>query len=221
MDTLGAAAAAMAHDINNLMTVVSGNAELLAAGALGEREALRVQHITWAADNAARLTSQALSVSAHHTRGEEYVDLADALRDIDRFLLNVVQKGVDVRLDYGHGAWRVRIDVNELNLAILNLIKNASDASLPGGQIVVGIRSGRDTASATVEIVIADDGCGMSSDVLARATEPFFTTKEAGRGTGLGLPAVAAFCEKSGGRLAIETEQDKGTTIRLVFPRAT
>ena len=109
-----------------------------------------------------------------------------------------------------------RLDVGQLQLALINLVRNASDATLQGGRIIVGSRP---CISDGVEIHVYDDGAGMSPEIAARAIEPFFTTKAIGKGTGLGLSVVAGFCEQSGGRMVIETAPGEGTTVRLLFPQ--
>ena len=114
-----------------------------------------------------------------------------------------------------------RIDPGQMELALLNLVRNAADAIPQGGRIVVSTRLRRYddvTGAAAVEIAVSDTGVGMAPEVVRRATEPFFTTKERGKGTGLGLSMVNGFAEQSDGRMEIESVPGAGTTVRLVFP---
>jgi signal transduction histidine kinase len=103
-------------------------------------------------------------------------------------------------------------------VALLNLVRNATDASPAGGTVRVSTRRG--TEAGFVEIGVADEGDGMSADVVSRAAEPFFTTKAHGKGTGLGLSMVAGFCQQSGGAMRIESDRGCGTVVRLVLPEA-
>lgn len=123
--------------------------------------------------------------------------------------------------------WPVRIDVAELELAVINLAVNARDAMPAGGRFTVGARNvtlrredGFPLTGDFVQISLDDTGIGMAPDVLARAFEPLFTTKGQGMGTGLGLPQVFAFCERSGGLATIDSAVGAGTSVRLYLPRA-
>ena len=116
------------------------------------------------------------------------------------------------------GSLPVRLDVGQLELSLINLVRNASDASSPGKGIVVTTERASVDGRQWVEVAVADEGSGMPAEVAARATEPFFTTKEHGKGTGLGLSMVWGFVQQSGGRFLIESKPDAGTTVRLLFP---
>jgi signal transduction histidine kinase len=117
------------------------------------------------------------------------------------------------------------IDVGQLEMALINLVRNAADAAGGSGCITVSTRAvaaGPDGLPdrPAVEIAVADTGSGMSPALLARITEPFFTTKEKGKGTGLGLSMVQGFVGQAGGVMRIDSTEGQGTTIRLLFPRA-
>lgn len=120
--------------------------------------------------------------------------------------------------ELGEGPLLVRLDPEQLELSLINLVRNAADAMSDGG--IVTITTGATPSSSWVEVAVADTGVGIPPEVIERVTEPFFTTKATGRGTGLGLAVVRTFVEQVGGTLKIDTAPGKGTTVRLCFPRA-
>jgi signal transduction histidine kinase len=220
MDTLGSLAAGIAHEVNNLMTVIVGNTDRLLAADLEPKQLERLQRIDWAARETGKLTQQMLSFAGKQTLSIEAVDLNEVLRRLDRLLIQVAASGRRVVVAPQGEPIMARVDVGQLQLALINLVRNASDASTDGDQIIVGSRSGIQAEEAVAEIFVRDVGSGMPPAIAAKATEPFFTTKAMGKGTGLGLSVVAGFCQQSGGNLFIETAEGQGTTVRLVFPQA-
>ena len=219
MDTLGAMAAGVAHEFNNLMTIVLANAEAAGRESLTPRQAERLDRVSWAARTAGRLTQQMLAFSGRHVLQAERLDLNAVLRDSDRLLAQVARSGTPTSLLLSPGTLPAMIDRGQLELAMINLVRNASDASHSGGPILIQTRQAQLDGAAAVEVAVIDHGTGMTPELAARAVEPFFTTKEPGSGTGLGLSMVAGFAEQSLGRMAVETAPGQGTTIRLVFPR--
>lgn len=220
MDTLGSMAAGLAHEINNLMTVVIGNAENLRSAVAAGRETERLERIEWAARATGTLTKQMLSFAGRHGLQSDKVDLNGIMRGLDLLLGQVASSKFRLRLELTGAPLLVSLDVGQLELALINLVKNATEAS-PGGQAITIATTTRDENGVPfAEVSIADCGSGMSPEVAAKATDPFFTTKEHGKGTGLGLSMVAGFCRESGGQMAIETKLGHGTTIRMKFPLA-
>jgi CheY-like chemotaxis protein len=135
---------------------------------------------------------------------------------------------VSLVIDIGVEIWPMRVDVAELELALINVAVNARDAMPNGGRFTVRATNiqfrhedGFPLTGDFVQLSLEDTGVGMAPDVLARAFEPLFTTKPKGMGTGLGLPQVFAFCERSGGLAAIDSAVGAGTSVRLYLPRAT
>ena len=218
MDSLGSMAAGLAHEINNLMTVVVGNVESLRKAVLEERLAKRLEHIEWAARATGKLTRQMLSFAGRHGLQARTVDLNDVVRGLELLLGQIASSRLCLSLEQGPTPLLVAVDLGQIELALINLVKNAVDASPTGNPITIATAASRDGGAASAEIAVVDEGAGMSAEVQARALDPFFTTKEPGKGTGLGLSMVAGFCQESGGRLAIESEPDKGTKVRMVFP---
>jgi PAS domain S-box-containing protein len=222
MEALGAMASGMAHEFNNLMTVVIASLERAAEEPDDARRSRQIGRATWGAQRAARLTSQMLSFARRQFHDNKLVELSDLLRDFDNILDQMAGDGIRVTLDLPPEPLLVEIDAGQMELALLNLIRNAADAMPKGGEIIIRARareSASDDGTQAVEIAVIDAGSGMAEAVAQRATEPFFTTKERGKGTGLGLSMVSGFVEQSGGKLHIDTTPGMGTAIRMIFPR--
>ena len=221
MEALGALASGMAHEFNNLMTVVLASLERAADEPDDAKRSQQIGRANWGAQSAARLTSQLLSFARRQFHDNEVRDIGALLRDFDKILDQVAGAGIRVTLNLPAKPLLTEIDAGQLEMALLNLVRNAADASRAGGEIILRARpcpSGTSASAQELEIAVIDHGCGMPEDVARRATEPFFTTKE-GQGTGLGLSMVSGFVAQSGGRLEIDSEPGSGTTIRMIFPR--
>ena len=223
LETLGAMASSLAHEFNNLMTVVLGNLERLETERDPARRTRQVDRARWGAQRAARLTDQMLSFARRQFHDNQVLDINETIAHCDAILDQMAGSGSTVRLDLAPEPLAASLDANQLEMALLNLVRNAADASTPGSDIVISTRKRSSEAAHAgreVEVAVKDHGTGMDADVLRRATEPFFTTKALGKGTGLGLSMVKGFTEQSKGRLEIESQTGSGTTIRLVFPTA-
>jgi signal transduction histidine kinase len=149
----------------------------------------------------------------------DIVDLNHVLGGLDRLLMQVAASKIEVETSLHNEAVLARVDIGQLELALINLVKNASDASPERTRIIVATSVREEGGENIAEVSVADEGSGMPPEVLAKATEPFFTTKAPGKGTGLGLSMVAGFCRQSNGRMLIETQEGQGTTIRMAFPQ--
>jgi PAS domain S-box-containing protein len=215
METLGTMASGMAHEFNNLMTIVLASLERAEDEADAARRAKQIARATWGAQRAARLTSQMLSFARRQFHDNKTLDVGELLREFDNILDQMAGDGVRVTLDIPPEPLVAAFDAGQMELALLNLVRNAADAMPKGGEIIIRARS----CTEGIAITVIDSGMGMAAEVAQRATEPFFTTKERGKGTGLGLSMVNGFVEQSGGRLDIETTPGMGTAVRLVFPR--
>ncbi len=222
LETLGSMASGVAHEFNNLMTVVLGSlAQLerqLDADGPGRQ---RLDRAKWAAQQAGRLTQQMLSFARRQFHDNHALDLNQLLGDFDSILRQMAGIGVDLTLRLAPGPVLVELDAGQLEMALLNLVRNASDAMPQGGPLVIETRTpaaADASAPATVEIVVRDQGAGMSPETVQRAVDPFFTTKPKGAGTGLGLSMVNGFVAQSGGRMSIVSSPGRGTAITLAFP---
>jgi len=228
LESMGALASGVAHEFNNLLTVVLGSLERAAAHTVDENQKRYLERANWGAKRAGQLAGELLSLARRQVNEDRTIDLNQVVRDFEGTLAQIVPQGVQVRLDLAPTPVHVRLDPSQLELVLLNLIRNAADAMPGGGQVSMTTRvfSGPEAASVlngheVVELVVADTGQGMPPEVMERATELFFTTKAAGKGTGLGLFLALEFVDKSGGRLTIDSKMGQGTKMRLAFPRAT
>jgi signal transduction histidine kinase len=216
------AAQACAHDLGNLLAVIDGGLRLLDVKTDAEDRALIVERLHRAVERGAALSRKLLGGahsdeegSCHPPSGhEQIIDMSDLL---DRTL----RADVVVESDIDPSLRPFRVDPEQLQLALLNLCKNASDAMPVGGTISITARNMcARPGSSWVEIAVADDGVGMQPDVLSRMFEPYFTTKGPGKGMGVGLAEVKRFVERSGGMVVAESTENSGTTVRLFFPCA-
>jgi signal transduction histidine kinase len=214
------AAQVYAHDLGNLLAVIDGGLRLLDVKTDAEDRALIVARLHRAVERGAALSRKLLEGSPageerlrHEPLGREHiVDVSDLL---DRTL----HSDVVVNTDIDPSLRRFRADPEQLHLALLNLCKNASDAMPVGGTISITARNLRARPGFSwVEIAVADDGVGMQKDALSRMFEPYFKTKEPGKGTGLGLAEVKRFVERSGGMVVARSVENEGTTISMFFP---
>lgn len=224
LDAVGAMASGVAHEFNNLMTVVVSSVERATAAVVDERQRAQLHRADQAARRAGRLTQQMLSFAQRQHLDARPVDVAALVRDLDSILPRVAGEGVRVELDLPRDPAPATLDRGQFEGALIALVRNAAEAMPDGGRVRVGVREYRSWDAAEgqtgrfwVELHVADEGEGMPPEVARRATEPFFTTKATG--TGLGLPMVHGFAEQSGGRLVIETTPGRGTTVRVVLPR--
>ncbi len=223
LETLGSMASNVAHEFNNLMTIVLGNLEQLEREQDGDRRLRQIERASWGAQRASKLTHQMLSFSRRQFHDDRTLDLGEALSGCDAILDQMAGSAGRVRLHLARERLAASLDASQLEMALLNLVRNAADAAHDaGGEIEISTRARlleERGSQEAVEVAVRDTGIGMSPDIARRATEPFFTTKEVGRGTGLGLSMVKGFVEQSGGKLELETRPGEGTTIRMVFPR--
>jgi signal transduction histidine kinase len=229
LEAIGQLTGGIAHDFNNLLTVVSANAELLSASARTEAIRRRAIAILRASTRGARLTRQLLAFSRRQTLRPETVDLRERTAELAEMLSRSLQENIEIKVDLPDQLWPVLVDLAEFELAVLNIAVNARDAMPDGGEFRVaaenvpyapGEAALELLAGDFVAVRLSDTGSGMASEVLARAFEPYFTTKDIGAGSGLGLSQVYGFAKQSGGEAAIASEPGRGTTVTLYLPRA-
>ena len=230
LESIGQLTGGIAHDFNNLLTAVIGSLELLKKHmpANDNRAHALLDNALHGAERGSALTQRMLAFARRQDLNMKAVGLHALLNGmldmLDRSL------GPEVRLvtDVDGALPPVHTDVNQLETALLNLALNARDAMSGGGTIRIAARVLADETESQdalppgryVAIAVSDEGHGMDKATLARAAEPFFTTKGVGKGTGLGLSMVHGLCEQSGGRLRIQSEHGKGTTVTMILPIA-
>jgi signal transduction histidine kinase/ActR/RegA family two-component response regulator len=225
IEAIGQLTGGVAHDFNNLLMVISGGLEMLDRQADPARRKRLMDGMRQAAERGSGLTRQLLAFSRRQELKPQTVDLARQIGGMRELLDRSLRGDVHVVIDLSPDLWPVEVDASELELVVLNLAVNARDAMPKGGTIKITAENEAASAEASgqgdfVRLVIADDGCGMTPEVQARVFEPFFTTKDIGKGSGLGLAQVHGFAQQSGGKIEIESEVGKGTTISLLLPRS-
>jgi PAS domain S-box-containing protein len=235
MEAVGQLTGGIAHDFNNLLTTIMASLELLEQRSQMDAMAQRLSGTALeGARRAARLTSQLLSFSRRSRLAPESLDPQATVQGIAQLLAQTA--GPPIRLSIAMTAaapWAIMADRNQLEAAVLNLVINARDAIAGEGSIRIGFENRSiDPGEAAalrpdpinpgdyVAITVSDTGAGMGQDILERATEPFFTTKAPGAGTGLGLSQTYGFTTQSGGTLLLHSEPGAGTTVEILLPRA-
>jgi PAS domain S-box-containing protein len=229
MEALGQLTGGVAHDFNNLLMIVSGFIPRLKERALGDARALEAaQAIEIAAQRGASLTRQLLSFSRRQPVNPVAIRVADRIEALRPLLAGTVGPLISLRIEAAADTWPLKVDANEFELALLNLVLNARDAIVKDGTIVLSARNvmlrGNETpeklAGDFVAVAVADSGHGIPPDILSKVFDPFFTTKQADKGTGLGLSQVHGFTHQSGGTATIDSTPDKGTVVTLYLPRS-
>ncbi|MEN8512170.1 response regulator [Burkholderia sp. RS02] len=226
MQALGNLVGSVAHDFNNLLMIISSNVQIARRRGVQHLDK-ELGAIERALKNGQSLTRQLLGVARKQPLHNETIDIGQWVGTCRELLKTSLGSKSSLVVAIEPGVWPIRVDVAELELAVINLAVNARDAMATGGRFTVGARNvtlrredGFPLTGDFVQISLDDTGSGMAPDVLARAFEPLFTTKAQGMGTGLGLPQVFAFCERSGGLATIDSAVGAGTSVRLYLPRA-
>ena len=233
MQALGELTGGVAHDFNNLLTVIAGNLDLLQAKTAHQPELNRyIAAASRGADRGTTLTRQLLAFGRRQALDPRATDLNTVANEIARDMLRrSLGERVDVKIVESAGLWPAFVDRSQLENAILNLALNARDAMSGGGKLTIEMANvtlderyaeanEEVTPGQYVMIAVSDTGIGMPPEVAARAFEPFYTTKEEGVGSGLGLAMVHGFAKQSKGHVKIYSEPGHGTTIKLYLPRS-
>ncbi|MHC2625778.1 PAS domain S-box-containing protein [Bradyrhizobium huanghuaihaiense] len=232
MEAVGQLTGGIAHEFNNMLTVITGTIEIL-ADAVKDNPPLATitKLISEAADRGAALTSSLLSFARKQALQPAEIDVNELLEELAKLLLATFDKKIEIVTKLDANAWLAFADRGQLSSALLNLAINARDAMLGGGRltlttrnVVFGVREavavGAGYAGDYVEIEIADTGTGIARAILERIFDPFFSTKEVGKGTGLGLSMVFGFVKQSGGGIKVGSEEGRGTTFTIYLPKA-
>jgi signal transduction histidine kinase/CheY-like chemotaxis protein len=230
MEALGQLTGGVAHDFNNLLMAVLGNLALLRKRVPPDPRLTRLlDGAQQGAERGAALTSRMLAFARRQELRPSPTDLAALVRGMATLLERSAGPQVRVALDLPDSLPPALVDANQLELALLNLVVNARDAMPGGGEIRLRIDTATTPAADApdgiaagdyLRIVLEDTGAGMDAATLARATEPFFTTKGVGKGSGLGLSMVHGLAQQSGGGLGLASRPGAGTSVALWLPRA-
>ncbi len=228
MDAIGQLTGGIAHDFNNILSVISGNLEMVAAHDLPPAARRAIARAQDAAVRAARITQRLLAFARKQPLNKQPVDLNKALADMSELLQRTIGEAVDIRMRLTRDLGTVDTDIDQFETAILNLVVNSRDAMPSGGVITIeteGVQFHDEPGSPQeaapgdyIRVSVSDTGVGMSPEVRARAIEPFYTTKEVGAGTGLGLSMVYGFMKQIGGHAQLYSEPGRGTRVSLFFP---
>lgn len=230
MEALGQLTGGVAHDFNNLLTVIVGSLEMLDSNGVDADRKVLIAQAQEAAEFAAQLTKRLLAFARRQSLEPRIVDVNDLVLGMTGLLRRTLGEQIQISTVLENRVWRTRADPGQLENALLNLAINARDAMPDGGSLTIETanREFDDTATETrpdlnpgryVMLTVTDSGGGMSAEIRRRAIEPFFTTKEPGAGTGLGLSMIFGFAKQSGGHLEIYSEPGHGTTVRLYLPQ--
>jgi PAS domain S-box-containing protein len=229
MEAIGQLAGGVAHDFNNILTVIHGHASLLGMSDIDENAARSAKQITLAAERAATLTRQLLAFSRRQIIQPKRLDLNKAVGNMSDMLGRLLGEDVSLQLNYSQTPATVEADAGMVEQVLLNLAVNARDAMPRGGQLAIRIaivdvddahvrRQPEARTGRFVCVSKSDTGCGIPAENLQRIFEPFFTTKEIGKGTGLGLATVYGIVKQHQGWIEVESVVGKGTTFRVYIP---
>ncbi|NUS20011.1 MAG: PAS domain S-box protein [Mesorhizobium sp.] len=232
MEAVGQLTGGIAHEFNNMLTVITGTIEILADAVKDNPPLATITRlISEAADRGAALTSSLLSFARKQALEPAEIDVNDLLEELVKLLLATFDKNIEIVTRLDGNVWLAFADRSQLSSALLNLAINARDAMLDGGKLTLathnvefGVREavavGAGYAGDFVEIEIADTGTGIPQAILERIFDPFFSTKEVGKGTGLGLSMVFGFVKQSGGGIKVASEEGRGTIFTIYLPKA-
>ncbi len=232
MEAVGQLTGGIAHDFNNLLNVIIGNLQLVERPMAADSRLRRnIETALRSALRGADLTKRLLGFSRQQRLEPHITDPAALIENMRELVVRSIGRAIEIRIRL-RGKHPIKVDPGQLEDAVLNLAINARDAMPEGGtltlateDVVVGANDPLSLEGIVpgnyVAVMVEDTGTGMSEAVMARAFEPFFTTKQPGKGTGLGLAMVYGFAQQSGGTAVIESRPERGTVIKLLFPRAT
>jgi len=230
MESVGQLTGGLAHDFNNLLAVIAGNLQLVARSLPDdEKTGRRIGAAIKAAERGAELTKRLLAFSRRQKLETQIIDANPLIEGISDMLKRTLGEDIDLECRLAEGLPAVRTDVAQLESAVLNLAVNARDAMPDGGTLTIETTTARIEASPTerepdlapglyVVLAVTDTGCGIPAEDNQKVFDPFYTTKEVGKGSGLGLSMVYGFMKQTGGHVRICSEVGHGTTVRLYLP---
>jgi PAS domain S-box-containing protein len=231
MESVGRLAGGVAHDFNNMLSIILGNTEMILEDLEDTHPVVHnLNEIYKAAERSSNLTRQLLAFARKQTISPEKIDLNHAIEGMLKMIMRLIGEDINLAWLPQKNLWSVKIDPSQIDQILANLCVNARDAIKDVGKITIetdnisfdkdychehdGFRPGD-----YVMIALSDNGCGMDKEILTNLFEPFFTTKDVGKGTGLGLATIYGIIKQNNGFINVYSEVDRGTTFRLYFPR--
>ena len=232
MESVGRLAGGVAHDINNMLTIIIGHAEM-ASDRLQPSDPTsgHLREIVAAASRSANVVRQLLAFARRQNIAPKILNFNDAVEGAVRMLRSLIGENIDLAWKPGSGVGMVRMDPSQIDQLLANLTVNARDAIRDAGKIIIEsavvevdaayCRTHADTSPGSyVLLSVSDDGCGMDKETLANVFDPFFTTKESGKGTGLGLAMVYGIVKQNGGFINAYSEPGQGSTFNIYIPQS-
>ncbi|HMO76226.1 MAG TPA: response regulator [Sphingopyxis sp.] len=222
MEAVGQLTGGIAHDFNNMLAVVVGGLELAQRWLADAPDKAR-RHIHNALDGANRaadLTRRLLAFARSEPARPEMIALDESITAFAELIERTIGDRIALTLDLQAGGLACWLDRQQFENALLNLAVNARDAMEGHGALTIRTLRDENEESAALAVQVIDTGCGMSAEVLERVFDPFYTTKPAGQGTGLGMSQVFAFCRQSGGEVRIASKEGEGTSVAMLLPVA-
>lgn len=239
MQAVGQLAGGVAHDFNNLLTAMIGFCDLLLMRhPAGDPSFADIMQIKQNANRAANLVRQLLAFSRKQTLQPKVLDITDVLAELSHLIRRLIGENIVLNMQHGRDLGMIKVDQGQLEQVIINLAVNARDAMNNGGTLSIRTsdvvisptsRPPRNMISPAAEdsildgsyvlVEVGDTGCGIPRALIQQIFEPFFSTKEVGSGTGLGLSTVYGIVKQTGGYIYVSSRQDEGTTFSIYFPR--
>jgi two-component system cell cycle sensor histidine kinase/response regulator CckA len=231
MQAVGQLAGGIAHDFNNLLTAMIGFCDLLLLRHRpGEHSFADIMQIKQNANRAANLVRQLLAFSRQQTLQPKVLNVTDVLAELSHLLRRLIGENIELHLAHGRDLWPVRCDQGQFEQVIINMAVNARDAMTAGGSLSIRTSNVTEAQSATYDeallprgnwvlIEVTDTGVGISKEIIGRIFEPFFSTKEVGSGTGLGLSTAYGIIKQTGGFIFVDSEPGQGTVFKVFLPR--
>ncbi len=231
MQAVGQLAGGIAHDFNNLLTAIIGFSDLLLLRHKpGDPSFGDIMQVKQNSNRAANLVRQLLAFSRQQTLRAKVHDVTDILTEVSHLIRRLIGSNIELDLKHGSNLGLIKVDEGQMEQVLINLAVNARDAMEGGGKLTIFTENFENKktkkcieddmpAGSWVKISVQDTGCGIAKENLTRIIEPFFTTKDVGQGTGLGLATVYGIIRQTGGYLDIDTKEGKGTTFVIYFPR--
>ncbi len=231
VESIGRLAGGVAHDFNNMLSIIIGNVELMADD-VGQNssQAAHLKEISDAASRSVDLTQQLLAFARKQTIAPKVIDLNETISNMLKMLGRLIGENIDLIWQPKNNLWPVKADPSQIDQILANLCANARDSIKGAGRVIIktdmiGVTSDFDTnpdeipPAEYVVIEFSDTGCGMDEDTIHNLFEPFFTTKDAGRGTGLGLATVYGIVKQNQGFIYVDSSPGQGSTFKIYFPK--